>query len=432
MTQTIEDPVPPAAPPPRIDEIPLDVHRWNLSICASEAAIFIAGANLIGPMTLIPFLFKEIGIDSSWLGFFTIAGIVPALGSPLGTAMAGGRQWKLPFCIKAGVLQRLPFLLVPLGVMFLFSSPVPLLVLLVLAWMLSNFLGGVCWPVYNAMLTTGIREHWWGRMMSMRSFLAAAAGLGATTFVWWVNRHVAVPHNYTVLGWAAVIMLFLSLYVCSRFREVPLPECQSRGGATLSATFRALFEIVRDDPRVRWLVLTHVIRSCGFLLGTYMTAVLVERCALTEAQMWIPVVMIALPDMASQIVSGWFIDRYGAKASLVLSALLVAANSVAIMFCQTLPQFAVLFAMGMLGGSLFTNAWPTLIVKLAPATRRPAYISTLSLASAPGAIATSLLGVYLVHVGGFDHVFYVSTVGGVLAALLYMFKAPDVRRAPAE
>lgn len=412
--------------------IPLDIHRWNLWISGSEAAIYIAGANLIGPMTLIPFLFKQIGIDNSWLGLFTIAGILPALGCPLGTALAGGRQWKLPFCIQFGVLQRAPFLLVPLGVMFLFSSPAPLLVLLVVAWMLSNFLGGVCWPVYNAMLTTGIRERWWGRMMSIRSFLAAAAGLAATTFVWWVNRHVPVPHNYTVLGWAAVLMLSLSLYVCSRFREIPLRADQSRGVETLRSTFHTLLAILREDKRVLWLVFTHVIRSCGFLLGTYMTAVLVERCALNETQMWIPVIMIALPDMASQIVSGWMIDRYGSKTALVLSALLVAANSIAIMFCHTLAQFAVLFASAMLGGSLFTNAWPTFIVKLAPATRRPAYISTISLASAPGAIATSLLGVYLVHGGGYAQAFYVSATGGILGAILYMLKVPDIRHAPAE
>jgi predicted MFS family arabinose efflux permease len=227
-------------------------------------------------------------------------------------------------------------------------------------------------------------------------------------------------------------MLFLSLYVCSRFHEMPMRADLSHGPIGLRMTFRAMRDILRADRRVVWLVVAHAVRSCGFLLGTYMTAVLIDRCNLTETQMWIPVLLIALPELVAHVISGLVVDRYGPKPALILSALLVAINSVQIIHCHTLPAFIFTFACIALGGSLLNNAWPTLIVKLAPTPRRPAYIATMSLATAPWAIAISLIGVALVHYTQFDYVFYVSTAGGFIAAILYAVTLPDIRRAPAD
>lgn len=413
-------------------EVPDSVHRWNFWISGSEAAVYVGAINMMGPMTLIPFLFRETGIHDSWLGLFTISALIAALGSPIGTAMAAGRTRKLPFCIKVGAFQRLPYALVPLGVMFFFSRPQILLALLVAAWMLSGFFGGIAWPIFNVVITSGVRESWWGRLMSIRNFLSALAGLLATVFVWAVNRVAAVPHNYTVLGWLSLAFLFVSLFVCSRLREVPMPIQHARPPEGLRNVLHTMRSIYREDARMPWLVLCYVVRSFGFLLGTYMTAVFVERCNLDESHMWIPVILLSLPQLPAHLLSGWLVDRYGAKLALVLSALLVCVNSLQIIFCHNLLTFTILFSYIAVGGSLIQIAWPTLLVKLAPVAKRPAYISTLSLSTAPGAVLTSCFGILLVRWTGYDYVFYVSATGGLIAALLFAFTLPNIRQAPQE
>jgi DHA2 family multidrug resistance protein-like MFS transporter len=146
--------------------------------------------------------------------------------------------------------------------------------------------------------------------------------------------------------------------------------------------------------------------------------------------MWMPVAMIVLPELVAHAVSGWVIDRFGVKLAMILSGLLVAFNSIHLIYCNALPEFVLLFALAVFGGSLFNNAWPTLVVKLAPTHRRPEYIATLALVTAPGAIVSSLFGCLLVKWTGYDYVFWVSCAGGLASVVLYMLTLQDIRKAP--
>ena len=415
---------------PGSESLPKRLHYWNLSIAGSEAALYMAAANMMGPMTLIPFVFRATGIDSAWLGLFTIGSLFAAIACPIGAAWAGGRAVRLPFCVRVGVFQRLAFLTVPLGVTFFFDRPMILLAMLVFAWAVSSFIGGIGWPPFQSVLTGGVRESWWGRLMGFRNLLASAATLCGTCFVWWVNRHFDTPQNYAILGWVGIGLLFVSLYLCSRFREVPLLPENHRPAQGPREALTTLRELVRADRRVLWITATYIVRSFGFLMGTYMTAVLIQRCNLKETQMWMPVAMIVLPELAAHAVSGWIIDRFGVKLAMILSSLLVAVNSIHLMHCDSLPEFVALFAVAVFGGSLFNNAWPTLAVKLAPTLRRPEYIATMSLLSAPGAIVSSLIGCLLVKWTGYDYVFWVSCAGGIGSVVLYVLTLPNIMTAP--
>lgn len=415
---------------PPVNDIPYATHRRNFWIAGAEAALYMAGSDMMGPMTLIPFLFAQTKIDSAWIGLFTVAALLGALGNPIGSAWAGGRVWKLPFCVRVGIVQRLGFLAVPLGSLFLFERPGLLLAVLVLAWTQTYLVGGIGAPVYQFVITHGTWESWWGRMMALRSVLAAIAGTGATVFVWWVNRTFSAPYNYQVIGWVGVGMLFLSLYLVSRFREIPMDARFSHGAESLGATFRKLGDILRRDGRVRWIVAAHIFRSTGFLVGAYMTAVLVERRQLTDRDMWIPVLLSTLPSIASHLVAGWIVDRWGPKPALVISSAIISANSLLIVYCFGMPAFVLLFVAGNFAGSLLSNAWPTLIMKLAPPERRHAYFSTISLSTAPGNLLIMVLGIVMVRYTGYTYVFYLGVAGGLISTWLFTTKLPHVRYAP--
>lgn len=422
----------PTGPGLRTHPLSAAAQRRNFWICGSEAALYITAMKIMGPMTLIPFLFRRLGVDNAWLGLFTLTTLIMAFGNPVGTALAGGRRWKLPYCLRLGVLQRVPYFVVPLGAMFFFRSPALYLALLVGAWGMSNLFMGMGQPVFQVVITNGIRESWWGRMLALRNILGAFTGLNAAAFVWWANRRYEAPHNYILLGWIGMGLLFASLYIVSRIREVPMHREFPHGWQHLAGTLRQMGAILHTDPRLRWIIMARIFRTCGFLLGTYMTPAFIERCGLTDAQMWIPVILLTGAEMASHTVSGWFVDHAGAKPALVLSSLIVAANAMLITFAHSLGAFVVIFIVAAMGGSLLANAWPTLLLKLAPMERRPAYASAISLAAAPGAVAVNLLGMYLVARSGFDYVFLISAAGGLAAALVFFVKLPNIRYAPVE
>ncbi len=412
-------------PGPQIKGVTPAIHQWNLRVASLDTAFYMMATNMLGPMALVPFLFNRIGIDAFWLGIFSLAGILSALGMPLGNALAGHKARKMPFCAAFGLLHRTPFLLIPIGVMCFYTNPLALLTLIIGVYIVASFLGGAIGSVYQVMLANSTYEHRWGRVMSLRSFSAAVMGLAATALVYQINRWFQVPTNYVVLGWTGAGLLYVSLFFATRVREVPVPPAHDATHAGLVATFRAGARILRDEPYMRWLVAGMSIRAAGFLMGFYMGAFLIERRQLDEAHMWVPIVLMAVPEMFSHLASGRIIDRYGPKAALVLSALLVGVNSIALAHTQSWFAFAVVFASGAFGGSLQGNAWPTFLVKLGPPQSRTLYFATAALACAPGGVLATIVGMYITRATHFDYIFYYASAGGLIAALIFWLKLPS-------
>ena len=414
-----------------MDTVPYAVHRWNFWVSSIEAALYIMATNMIGPMTLIPFLFKQTGIDSAYLGLFTISSLIVALTGPIGTTLMARNRRMLPFCVKVGLFQRLVFVMVPLGVMFFHGKPAPLLWILVGVWMASSMIGGIATPTFHVLITNGTRERWWGRLMGTRSLLGAASGLAAAVLVWGVNRYVAYPNNYTMLGWFGVALLFGSLYGVSRLREVPGPASHDTLKPGLAEDWRRTREIWKQDPRVRWIVCARTFRSFGFFTGSYVTALLIHRCELTDSLMWLPVILFSVSDMVTNYISGRFIDRFGSKPALVLSSLLVSFSAMFLTQCYSLAPFLVCIPVLSLGGSLINNGWPTHLLKMAKPGDRAAYFSTISLLSAPPSILISVAGVFLVMNFGYNPTMWVSAAGGLVAALVFQLRLPNIKQAPA-
>jgi MFS family permease len=146
--------------------------------------------------------------------------------------------------------------------------------------------------------------------------------------------------------------------------------------------------------------------------------------------MWMPLLLGTVPAIFAHILSGWFIDHYGVKPALVISSSLIIVNSALIMACHSFWAFILLFPSMALGGSLLANSWPTILMKLASPERRPAYFSTVSLAAAPGTAGILLFGMFLVKTTGFDYVFFVSALGGLVSAAIFYLKTPNIRYAP--
>ncbi len=410
-------------------DLPRAFQLRNLGYAGGDAAFYGLGLNMMAPT--LPFLFKQAGIDASWLGFIFLATFMAAFGGPIGTVWAERfTQGKMPFILLIGALHRLPYLLLPLSVLILFDKPHLLVTVVIIAWMSASFIAGFVAPVFNVVLTGSFSERWWGRMMGLRYFLVSISGLCAAGCMWCVNHLVSSPKNYILMGTAGVFFLFVSLASFSRFREVRHHVVSGDARAGVGAALRRMRAILVDDLRIRWVVLAYAMRSFGFLMGVYWVAFFIERCHLTQTQMWIPLLMTAAPEPFAHMISGWAVDRFGVKRILLFSSFLVFVNSILLINCHSLIAFVLLFPAGVLGGSLWNMAWPMLMLKLAPRSRRSDYFATLSLATAPFGIGATLAGFWVLRHFGYVAVFCLSSLGGLLAMLLYFFTLPDIREAP--
>src|SRR5262245_29603739 len=101
------------------------IEKRNFRINVLEGALFIAGGSLLSPQTVLPALILrlgggaiEVGLISviTWFGLF-----LPQIFAARHTQSL---QWKKPWAIRFGLIQRLAVLLIAV-VVFLLAEPMP-------------------------------------------------------------------------------------------------------------------------------------------------------------------------------------------------------------------------------------------------------------------------------------------------------------------
>lgn len=396
--------------------IPYKTHWRNFHLFGWEVALHSAGVRMIGPMVLIPFLFAEVGIHASWLGLFPIARNMMSLTGPVGAAWGGGLERKKEYCIRWGIVHVLPFVLVPVGIVYFFDRPTVLLSVMVVAWILAHLGQGLFESVKQTVMVNSIQEAWWGRTQGYRQVMTALVGVAASGLLWVLNRTVEPPLSYVYLSWFGIGMMVVGLVIFSQVGEISVPPAEGRKKRSWRESWGIVGQLWMREPGVRWLVYGRWARCSGMFINTFVTVVFMERVGLTSADMWLPVLLITISEIMSFALASWFVDRVGARTAMILSGFFMAANAVLIMHSNSVWGFAVLFPFLTLAQGLMRSGFPTLVMKMAPAEERADFHAAINLAILPGMYLAFVLGIVLVRFTGFEIVFYLTLVGSLLGS----------------
>jgi DHA2 family multidrug resistance protein len=113
-------------------------------------------------------------------------------------------------------------------------------------------------------------------------------------------------------------------------------------------------------------------------------------------------------------LSGWLAQVFSVRKYLLTNAVLFLALSVACAFAQNLPQMIALRAVqGFAGGTLIPLAF-TLIITLLPKAKQPVGLALFALSATFAPAIGPTIGGYLTENWGWEFIFYVNLVPGVL------------------
>ena len=113
-------------------------------------------------------------------------------------------------------------------------------------------------------------------------------------------------------------------------------------------------------------------------------------------------------------LSGWLARVFSVRVYLLTNAILFLMLSVACAFAQTLPQMIVLRAIqGFTGGVLIPMAF-TLIITLLPKAKQPIGLALFALSATFAPAIGPIIGGYLTENWGWQFIFYVNLVPGLL------------------
>jgi len=120
-------------------------------------------------------------------------------------------------------------------------------------------------------------------------------------------------------------------------------------------------------------------------------------------------------------LSGWLAQVFSVRIYLLTNAVLFLALSVACAFAQDLPQMIVLRAVqGFTGGVLIPLAF-TLIITLLPKAKQPVGLALFALSATFAPAIGPTIGGYLTENWGWQYIFYVNLVPGVVMVGMLWF-----------
>jgi MFS family permease len=389
----------------------------NFVLNVLDGGFFFLGLAMVSRYTVLPLVVERLS-GERWM-----QGLIPMI-SNTGWFLPGlfiapliaARPRRKPFLLVATFFERLPFLLI--GLMLLFAPQWPHVVLLTIFFVLYAIhafaagIGGIPWQDFIARVIPGNR---WGLFFGVQSGLGGLLGLGGAAVAGTILAQQLFPQSIGMLALFCFSMMIISYgFLAATVEPSQIPPPRQRIGEFLTG----VFPLLRRDPHFRTYLICRSAIALGLLGHNFLTAAALERFGLKNEQIAPFTAALFASQAVADLVLGWLADRWGHKQVLVLStAMGMAALGLGII-APTAEWFILIFVLvgAAQAGAMLTGF--TLVFSFSNPAERPAYLGVANASMAPVSIAGPLLAGWLAEAAGYNTLFVVLLVIGVLGALL--------------
>ena len=296
----------------------------------------------------------------------------------------------LPFSLKMGFLERMPYMLLPLLTLLigkLENQTVYWLLLFLMIWRgIGGGMAGLPWQEINARVIPITHR---ARFIGLSRIFGQLAGiLGSLVSVYLLGKF-PYPKNYAIGFVVAAISLWFSFAAYSRNRE-PEPEPASQlpqetEQKTPEQTWSLMKQILKSDNNfIRYLV-SRSLAFMGNMASAFLAVYAMERFNLGDAHAAIFTALLLISGILGYAVWGSLGDRIGPQKVVILSFTTWGLGLVVAILSQSLWVYYAVFA----GFGLYTSGLnlgdTMLVMELGDEKLRPTYLG----------MARTLTGVFL-------------------------------------
>ncbi|MEO7002790.1 MAG: MFS transporter [Ktedonobacterales bacterium] len=441
--------------------------RWNFMTLGADIAFFSLGLSISSAYTLLP-LFAHHLTDNNLL-----IALIPALRALgqfapqlLVAPFVERRRRTLPMILVITPMERVPFLLLALGALWLAQgAPALLLGMFLFLVFLATLGSGLVYPAWLDLIARAIPSDWLGRFLGFWSGLGGALGIGGAAIGAALIATFSFPLNFALcflLTFAAMIVSFVLLALgreptrdlatqATHTARPPHADAQHADAQEAHTTAPAALSAVaiRWNAAIRrflaqnlnsWRLLgqdrglLRLIIASGLLGIATMASALFAVSAikvggLSDPEVGVESTVLAIALTGGNFLWGYVGDRWGHRAVLMWGALCAGASAALALWASGFWDYALIFALLGLNLAATQLAQLTYIAEFGPPERRPTYIALASVAYAPFAIGAPLLGGWFANLWGYTPVYALSALVGFGAAIAFQFWVPNSRRA---
>lgn len=406
----------------------------------ADIAFFSLGLSISSAYTVLPLFVHHLTANNEAVALIPAVRALGLYVPPLLVASwVERRRRALPFILKWTVLERVPFLLLAVGAVWLARGNPGLLLGVFLLMIFLALLGsGVTYPAWLDMIARTIPNDWLGRFFGFWTGLGGLLGIGGAAIAAALLANFAFPLNFALCFLLTFASYIVSFVLLALGREPPrelssgkgvelttLAAPEQQGGLRLKA--EAIAGVLREDRGLLRLIGSNALAGIATMAGALFAVAALKRGGLSDAEVGIENTVLFVAMTGGNFLWGMLGDAVGHRAVLYCGAFCAGVAALVGIAAHGFWPYAVVFLLLGLNLSATQLAGLTFITEFSPAARRPTYIALASVAYAPFAVGAPIAAGFMADAWGYVPVFVISAVAGLAAATAFRFWVPDPR-----
>lgn len=360
--------------------------RHNFGAHLLDGALFGGAMAFVAADTVIPYMVTEFGAPAFLIAYTPLLMPLGTMLPPfLAAQLVERRTQMLRYVRVLGILERLPYLMAALALLFFGSThPGVVVMLALLAPLMAGFANGMISPAWSELIVRTMPPERRGLLHGTRMMLGAGIGFAAGFTIEGVLTQLPGAHGYALLYGCCFVLLMGSWIALCRVREVPLPERRRKDPLTLRQHLKRLPQLLRADRRLRYMALVNCLSPLIFVFIPFLSVFAIQASDRGPGFIGTLVIAKTAGLVVGNLIGGLLADRVGGRLPLLLSRCMAVVPCIgaflegeAWFFLGLFFIYGISFAFHMIGNEV-------LKAELAPDAQRPSYVGVLALCAFPG------------------------------------------------
>jgi MFS family permease len=405
--------------------------RRNFVVNALDMMTFLFGVSFVSVQAILPVYARHL-TDSALL-----IGLIPALTDAgwflpqlFFAPLVERVPRKLPLVLWLGALERVPFLLLPLGALWLGGlAPALAVAVFIVLMALKSIGGGFVATPWQEMLAKVIPVSHRGRFFGLAHFAGQLLGIGGAVIATLLLGWLPYPQNFALSFLVGAVSIWASLGFLALTRE-PAQAPAPRPAQTNREYVRRLSEILKRNTNFRTYLLSRWLAYFGGMAFGFVAVSAVERFDLADNVAGLFTVVFNGASVAGFAVWGPLGDRLGHKRVMeTAGALWLCALGVALFSTSALAYYFVFALMGFSqAGTMLSDL--NIAMEFGPEAERPTYIGLTRTVTGPALLIAPLLGGWIAQTWSYSALFGTSLVLAAGGLVLLRLRVKEPRHLP--
>jgi MFS family permease len=400
--------------------------RHNFTTNFTDSIFWLMGDSFVSVSTIIP-VFASTLTDSP-----VLIGLVPAVidaGWFIPQLLMAGyvhrlRQ-KMPFARIMAIMERIPYLVLPLTAFILrwVSKDLALVFfLLVVAWRgIASGMVALPWQeVIASVIPSQVRSRYFG-VSHMFGRILGVLGSGISSII---LANLVYPNNYALSFMIGAVFIWISYFFFARTIE-PKPTkettvIQEGGQKGIFRDFSAYKAVLQRDPNfVRYLISRAFVHLGGMAVA-FLAVFGIQQYRLADEQAAIFTGMIFISGTLGYIVFGLIGDRIGPRQTVFFADMMQACLFLLVFFSPGLWSIYLLFFIFGFAQSAYVIGGLIIGMELGPDDERPIYIGLARTLPGFVILAAPIIGGLLVNWFSYKTMFLVAFLFTIVGTMLIL------------